>query len=112
EAQALTGNPQDYSRQRWYASARLTQQIGRGLDGKARIDLAGDDRYEYDYGLSQMERSRPEFENNVFLEAKNKVLSVVAGSTYYQDLRIIGSAGPYNSAQTVSRLGGVDANFS
>jgi lipopolysaccharide export system protein LptA len=111
-ADELSGNPQDYSPARWFASGRVTQQIGRGLEGKARVDLASDDRYGFDYGLTQMERSRPEYENNVFLDGRNKVLSVVAGSTYYQDLRIIGSAGPYNSAQTVSRLGGLDANLS
>lgn len=114
-AARVPGNPEDYPRDRWFTSARISEHLGRGYQGKARVELAGDDRYNFDFGSSLMERSRSEYETNLFVERRDGILGVVAGSTYYQDLRIVGSAGlteptPYNSAQTVSRLGAVDAS--
>ena len=103
DAEALTRNPDDYSTNRWYATGRVTEDFGRGYVGKARIDLAGDDRYNFDYGPSILERSRPEYENNIFVERRDGIIGLIAGTTYYQDLRIVGSTGidgpaPYNSA--------------
>lgn len=117
QAAVLPGDPSDYPTDRWYANARSQHALARNWVGKARIELAGDDRYAFDFGQSLMERSRSEYENNVFAERRDGILGVVLGSSYYQDLRILGSGGvtgnaPYNSAQTVSRMGWVDASAS
>ncbi len=110
EAAVFPGSADDYSSNRWHGSARVTEEVMRSTLLKARVDLAGDDRYGFDFGPNITERSRPEYESNLFLERRGNVVGLVAGSTYYQDLRVVGSAGPYNSAQTVSRLGSVDAS--
>lgn len=105
QAAIFPGNADDYPRDRWYTSSRMTQDVTGNVDLKARLELAGDDRYNFDFGPSLMERSRPEYESNVFLERRGEVVAAVLGSTYYQDLRVVGSAGPYNPAQTVSPAG-------
>ena len=108
EAAVFPGNAEDYPSDRWYTSSRITQEVTSAVDFKARVELAGDDRYNFDFGPSLMERSRPEYETNIFLERRGEVVGAVAGSTYYQDLRVVGSAGPYNPAQTVSPMGTLD----
>lgn len=108
DAATFPGRPDLYSPDRWYTDDRLTEQISSTVTGKARVELAGDDRYGFDFGSSLNERSRPDYETDVFLQRAGDVVAAVVSSTYYQDLRVIGSAGPYNSAQTVSRIGGVD----
>lgn len=105
QAAVFPGNAEDYPRDRWYTNARVMQEITSSTELKTRLELAGDDRYNFDFGPSLMERSRPEYESNVFVERRGEVIAAVAGSTYYQDLRVIGSAGPYNPAQTVSPAG-------
>lgn len=105
QAAVFPGNADDYPRDRWYTSSRVTQEVTGSTDLKARVELAGDDRYNFDFGPSLMERSRPEYESNLFLQRHGEVIGAVAGSTYYQDLRVVGSAGPYNPAQTVSPAG-------
>lgn len=108
EAAFFPGDAEDYSRDRWYTNVRVTQQVTSTIDAKVRAELAGDDRYNFDFGATLMERSRPEYETNAFLERRGETVAIVAGSTYYQDLRVVGSAGPYNPAQTVSPMGQVD----
>lgn len=110
EAAFFPGDAEDYSRDRWYTNVRVTQRLTATTDAKVRAELAGDDRYNFDFGASLMERSRPEYETNAFLERHGEAVALVAGSTYYQDLRVVGSAGPYNPAQTVSPMGQVDVS--
>ncbi|HVO29922.1 MAG TPA: hypothetical protein VMV18_04265, partial [bacterium] len=108
DAVTFPGRPELYSPDRWYTNDRLTERLSGSDVAKVRVEVASDDRYGFDFGPTLLERSRPDYESNVAIEHRGDILGAVASGNYFQDLRVIGSAGPYNSAQTVSRLGGLD----
>jgi hypothetical protein len=103
-----------YGGARWGLQTQLEHEPVPDLIARARIRMASDDRWAYDFGASQSERTKLDYESNVFLHRPGDLLSWTVASTYFQDqrsARLTGSSSPslfrppfepFESARTVS----------